>query len=94
MEVFNKRSLFSGYERGVISLIEELPTESYYLSLSGRFIDVGAIKPNDVFQINFRLLGGKGGFGSILRSFRISKSSNQVSQHSVYNYYLILAHVP
>ncbi|KAI6189716.1 Replication stress response regulator SDE2 [Aphelenchoides bicaudatus] len=78
MEVFNQRSLFSGYETGVIDSIRDLPLESYYLISSGKFVNVDDIQPADVFQINFRLLGGKGGFGSILRSFRISKSSNQL----------------
>ena len=78
MEVFNRRSLFSGFEKGVLDLIGDLPEESYYLTSNGRFVDVDAIQPNDVFQINFRLVGGKGGFRSVLRSFRISKSSNQL----------------
>ncbi|KHJ82466.1 hypothetical protein OESDEN_17840 [Oesophagostomum dentatum] len=35
--------------------------------------------PSDaVFQLHFRLLGGKGGFGSLLRSFRVNKSTNQL----------------
>lgn len=78
MEVFNKRSLFSGFENGIIQKIRNLPTDSYYLLSKGQFIELDAIQPNDVFQINFRLLGGKGGFGSVLRSFRISKSTNKL----------------
>ncbi|VDO36710.1 unnamed protein product [Haemonchus placei] len=30
------------------------------------------------FQLHFRILGGKGGFGSLLRSFRVNKSTNQL----------------
>jgi hypothetical protein len=78
MEVFNNRTLFSGFEHGIIDKIRQLPSDSYYLLSAGRFIELDAIKPNDIFQLNFRLLGGKGGFGSVLRSFRISKSSNQL----------------
>ncbi|KAE9416722.1 hypothetical protein Angca_004349, partial [Angiostrongylus cantonensis] len=33
---------------------------------------------DDLFQLHFRLLGGKGGFGSLLRSFRVNKSTNQL----------------
>jgi hypothetical protein len=78
MEVFSTRSLFSGFERGIIEKIRALPSDSYYLISKGSFIDLDEIQPNDVFQVNFRVLGGKGGFGSVLRSFRISKSSNKL----------------
>jgi len=77
MELLNRSSFF-GFERDVIEEIRSLEPDSYYLYSKGRFVELDEIQPNDVFQLNFRLLGGKGGFGSVLRSFRISKSTNQL----------------
>lgn len=38
---------------------------------------------DDWFHVHGRLLGGKGGFGSLLRSFRIHRSSNQLMMRNL-----------
>ena len=40
MEVLNNRSLFNGFEYGVMEQIRSLPTDSYYLLSSGRFVEL------------------------------------------------------
>ncbi|KAK6753217.1 hypothetical protein RB195_012671 [Necator americanus] len=79
----SKRSFYSVREENVIETIFALDPEIYFCTVDGevfndfhqRFREL----PDDaVFQLHFRLLGGKGGFGSLLRSFRVNKSTNQL----------------
>ncbi|KAM3717030.1 Splicing regulator [Dirofilaria immitis] len=44
----------------------------------GNIADWKSLEEGIHFQVHFRLRGGKGGFGSLLRSFRIHRSTNQL----------------
>ncbi|KAI1719594.1 telomere stability and silencing domain-containing protein [Ditylenchus destructor] len=62
-----------------VAEVQKLSPECYYLECHGRiFQSLDEIGPDELIQLHFRCLGGKGGFGSLLRSFRIHKSSNQL----------------
>uniref|UniRef100_A0A0K0EQ83 CCDC92/74 N-terminal domain-containing protein n=1 Tax=Strongyloides stercoralis TaxID=6248 RepID=A0A0K0EQ83_STRER len=68
-------------DQNLIKTLTYIPEESYYLIYDGKILKNGI---NDlrylkdaVVKINYRLRGGKGGFGALLKAFRISKSSNQ-----------------
>ncbi|EYB83205.1 hypothetical protein Y032_0340g2984 [Ancylostoma ceylanicum] len=79
----SKRSFYSVGERNVVETILTLDPAIYFCSVDGEIIPDFCERvrdlPNDaLFQIHFRLLGGKGGFGSLLRSFRVNKSTNQL----------------
>ncbi|WKY09797.1 hypothetical protein Q1695_002279 [Nippostrongylus brasiliensis] len=83
MDIFSKRSLFSFQEQNVIETILSLEPSSYYCTVNGEIVHdfserISEFPKNDFFQLHFRLLGGKGGFGSLLRSFRVNKSTNQL----------------
>lgn len=78
MEVLKGRTHFVGGQTEVLKALRSLPKETFFLQRNAKIIDLDEIQPNDFVQINFRLLGGKGGFGSLLRSFRIHRSSNQM----------------
>uniref|UniRef100_A0A5S6R3J5 Sde2 N-terminal ubiquitin domain-containing protein n=1 Tax=Trichuris muris TaxID=70415 RepID=A0A5S6R3J5_TRIMR len=57
-----------------------LPKEWVSVRLNGRFVsDWRTLKEDDPYEVRVRLLGGKGGFGSLLRSFgsQFYKSTNQ-----------------
>uniref|UniRef100_A0A915D124 Sde2 N-terminal ubiquitin domain-containing protein n=1 Tax=Ditylenchus dipsaci TaxID=166011 RepID=A0A915D124_9BILA len=74
-----RRSIFTADEVSFVNQITQLPTELYYLESHGKiYKTVEEIGPGKLIQIHFRCLGGKGGFGSILRSFRIHRSTNQL----------------
>jgi len=65
-----------------LNLIElfTLPRDQFYVILRGKLIDDwSTLNENDNFQVHLRVLGGKGGFGSLLRSFgsQFYKSTNQ-----------------
>uniref|UniRef100_A0A7E4VTN2 Replication stress response regulator SDE2 n=1 Tax=Panagrellus redivivus TaxID=6233 RepID=A0A7E4VTN2_PANRE len=69
---------FAG-DSSVIGQIRSADPASYYLVLNGQVVEnVDALPSDAFFSLNCRLLGGKGGFGSLLRSFRIHKSANQL----------------
>uniref|UniRef100_A0A0K0DC95 Replication stress response regulator SDE2 n=1 Tax=Angiostrongylus cantonensis TaxID=6313 RepID=A0A0K0DC95_ANGCA len=77
------RTFFSFREKCVIDTILRLDPKSYYCTVNGELVQnfyqrVGDFTNDDLFQLHFRLLGGKGGFGSLLRSFRVNKSTNQL----------------
>ncbi|KAL6742277.1 hypothetical protein Aduo_015442 [Ancylostoma duodenale] len=79
----SKRSFYSVGERTVIETILTLDPALYFCSIDGEIIPDFCERIRDFpdetsFQIHFRLLGGKGGFGSLLRSFRVNKSTNQL----------------
>jgi hypothetical protein len=78
MEVFNSRSQFFGGELEVIDCLRQIPSNSYYLFSSNRIIGLDEIGVDDSFEVHFRLVGGKGGLGSQLKSKRTAKSSNQL----------------
>ena len=65
MNVFECRSSFYGFERNVIAQLENLPTDSFYLRRNGSVVELEQIAANDLFQVQFRLVGGKGGFGYV-----------------------------
>jgi len=57
-----------------------LPREQFYVTLGGKLVDDwGSLTDDDNFHVHLRVLGGKGGFGSLLRSFgsQFYKSTNQ-----------------
>uniref|UniRef100_A0A0K0FMR3 Replication stress response regulator SDE2 n=1 Tax=Strongyloides venezuelensis TaxID=75913 RepID=A0A0K0FMR3_STRVS len=72
--------IFSNDENTIETLIH-IPKECYYLIYNGKILPNGIndlkYMDNAIIQINYRLRGGKGGFGALLKAFRISKSSNQ-----------------
>ncbi|KAE9412233.1 hypothetical protein Angca_007126, partial [Angiostrongylus cantonensis] len=79
----SRRTFFSFREKCVIDTILRLDPKSYYCTVNGELVQnfyqrVGDFTNDDLFQLHFRLLGGKGGFGSLLRSFRVNKSTNQL----------------
>jgi len=56
-----------------------LSRDDFYVICNGKVVsDWTSLKEDDHFHVNLRIRGGKGGFGSLLRSFRIHKSSNQL----------------
>ncbi|KAK6038372.1 hypothetical protein COOONC_24123 [Cooperia oncophora] len=78
-----KRSFFSVREGSVIETLQSLDAETFYCTVDGEIVTDFLGRLNDLpedafFQLHFRVLGGKGGFGSLLRSFRVNKSTNQL----------------
>uniref|UniRef100_A0A915PNX7 Replication stress response regulator SDE2 n=1 Tax=Setaria digitata TaxID=48799 RepID=A0A915PNX7_9BILA len=61
-----------------IAELELLPEDLFYVTVNGRIVDWKSLDEGANFQLHFRLRGGKGGFGSLLRSFRIHRSTNQL----------------
>lgn len=61
-----------------IEQLHLLPPDSFYVTVNGRIVSWELLNENALFQVHFRLRGGKGGFGSLLRSFRIHRSTNQL----------------
>ncbi|KAL3083100.1 hypothetical protein niasHS_010902 [Heterodera schachtii] len=62
-----------------VNFINHLPEKLYFLESDGQvFHNLDDIDDGKLIQLHFRACGGKGGFGSLLRSFRIHKSSNQL----------------
>jgi len=60
--------------------LSDLPREHFYITLNGKLVgNWSTLKESDNFRIHLRVLGGKGGFGSLLRSFgsQFYKSTNQ-----------------
>jgi len=58
----------------------KLPRDQFYITLNGKLVeDWSTLKAKHNFRIHLRVLGGKGGFGSLLRSFgsQFYKSTNQ-----------------
>lgn len=63
-----------------VSNLEKLPEGSFYVISNGKLVENWKIlTKDDVFHVIPRVLGGKGGFGSLLRSFgsQFYKSTNQ-----------------
>uniref|UniRef100_A0A914WR40 Replication stress response regulator SDE2 n=1 Tax=Plectus sambesii TaxID=2011161 RepID=A0A914WR40_9BILA len=57
----------------------DLSPNDVYVTVNGKIVnDWTTIADQDIFRVHLRLPGGKGGFGSLLRSFRIHRSSNQL----------------
>ncbi|MCP9264694.1 Thioredoxin-related transmembrane protein 1 [Dirofilaria immitis] len=55
-----------------------IPEDLFYVTVNGKIADWKSLEEGIHFQVHFRLRGGKGGFGSLLRSFRIHRSTNQL----------------
>ncbi|VDK86787.1 unnamed protein product [Onchocerca ochengi] len=55
-----------------------IPEDLFYVTVNGKIVDWKSLDEGIQFQVHFRLRGGKGGFGSLLRSFRIHRSTNQL----------------
>jgi hypothetical protein len=73
------RSLFTHDDEEMVAFVDTLPRDAYFLESDGRVCEnLDAIPNGKLIAIHFRMCGGKGGFGSLLRSFRIHKSSNQL----------------
>jgi len=63
-----------------ISDLAKLPESSFYVISNGKLVENWkSLTENDIFHVFPRILGGKGGFGSLLRSFgsQFYKSTNQ-----------------
>ncbi|CEF62521.1 Protein SDE2 homolog [Strongyloides ratti] len=74
-------SIIFSNDHNLVDTLTHIPEENYYLIYNGKILknginDLKCMK-NAIVQINYRLRGGKGGFGALLKAFRISKSSNQ-----------------
>ena len=79
MDDIIKPGLYYAGDTEFIQKLQEVDPNSYYLVVGRKLLNsVDELAPDDFFQLNFRLLGGKGGFGSLLKSFRIHKSANQL----------------
>uniref|UniRef100_A0A1I8A5X1 Replication stress response regulator SDE2 n=1 Tax=Steinernema glaseri TaxID=37863 RepID=A0A1I8A5X1_9BILA len=66
-------------DSGAINALLQLPQELYYVTCGGKVVQDWENLPEEAHvHVHFRLRGGKGGFGSLLRSFRIHKSTNQL----------------
>lgn len=64
MEALSRRSHFSSNEATVIALLEEIPSENYFLCVDGQIsllVDVLSHEREVFFTVHFKLLGGKGG---------------------------------
>ncbi|KAH7730037.1 hypothetical protein AAVH_02525 [Aphelenchoides avenae] len=73
------KTIFSSSDTAALGRIRALPIESYYLQSNGRIVEsVDELSADQLFQLHFRVCGGKGGFGSLLRSFRMHRSTNQL----------------
>ncbi|KAL7073117.1 hypothetical protein ACQ4LE_007574 [Meloidogyne hapla] len=73
------RSHFTHDDNAMVDMVNSLPPDAYFLECDGSVHDgLGTIQKGKLIQLHFRLCGGKGGFGSLLRSFRIHKSNNQL----------------
>uniref|UniRef100_A0A0N4ZQG4 Replication stress response regulator SDE2 n=1 Tax=Parastrongyloides trichosuri TaxID=131310 RepID=A0A0N4ZQG4_PARTI len=59
--------------------LQSIGEDNFSLVFNGKNISLNDVKKygNVVLQVNYKLKGGKGGFGALLKAFRISKSSNQ-----------------
>lgn len=70
---------FTVDDQETVARIRLLHPSLYYFECHGKIVSsLEEIAPGELIQLHFRCLGGKGGFGSLLRSFRIHKSSNQL----------------
>ncbi|VDP08486.1 unnamed protein product [Heligmosomoides polygyrus] len=81
--LYRKRTFFSFREENVIETVLSLDANSFYCTVNGNVVPnfrqcLSEFSKDDFFQVHFRLAGGKGGFGSLLRSFRVNKSTNQL----------------
>jgi hypothetical protein len=77
--VFNRALYTLEVDTKAIETLRTLSSDTYYFQVNGSPVyNIDDLKPRVPFQIHFRLLGGKGGFGSLLKSFRIHKSTNQL----------------
>ncbi|KAL3874042.1 hypothetical protein ACJMK2_037106 [Sinanodonta woodiana] len=68
----------SAFKRGL--LLNKVPHDDVYIIKDGRLVsDSDPVEENAVYQIVPRLLGGKGGFGSMLRAIgaQIEKTTNR-----------------
>lgn len=83
VEELSRRTFFSFREENVIETVLSLDANSFYCTVNGNVVPnfrqcLSEFSKDDFFQVHFRLAGGKGGFGSLLRSFRVNKSTNQL----------------
>jgi len=66
-------------DKKAVDSLRQLTEEQYYVTHGGRIVRNWEDLPEDAhIHVHFRLRGGKGGFGSLLRSFRIHKSTNNL----------------
>ncbi|GMT09254.1 hypothetical protein PFISCL1PPCAC_551, partial [Pristionchus fissidentatus] len=80
--LFDGRTRVFCFETDLIRQLGELPRDSFIvrdgLSPIENLDHFISENPDGFFSISLRLRGGKGGFGTLLKSFRINKSSNQL----------------
>ncbi|KHN76265.1 Protein SDE2 -like protein [Toxocara canis] len=58
--------------------LRKLPADSFFVTVNGKVVEWQQLDAGVSFEVHIRLRGGKGGFGSLLRSFRIHRSTNQL----------------
>ncbi|CAD5225679.1 unnamed protein product [Bursaphelenchus okinawaensis] len=83
LEILNGRTTFVGGQEQVEEALQILSSDLYYLVKGCNVIKLEDVQPDDCVSICYRLLGGKGGFGSLLKSFRIHRSSNQLMMRNL-----------
>uniref|UniRef100_A0A914QBR4 Sde2 N-terminal ubiquitin domain-containing protein n=1 Tax=Panagrolaimus davidi TaxID=227884 RepID=A0A914QBR4_9BILA len=69
---------YGGGNQKLIDELRKIDPNFFSIIIGSKYLTLDDIKPSDIFTLKFKLLGGKGGFGSLLRSFRIHKSANQL----------------
>uniref|UniRef100_A0AC34RN00 Replication stress response regulator SDE2 n=1 Tax=Panagrolaimus sp. JU765 TaxID=591449 RepID=A0AC34RN00_9BILA len=79
MDLSVKPGLHYAGDKKFMEDLRKVDPDSYWITVGNHPVkSVEELHSDDFFQLQFRLLGGKGGFGSLLKSFRIHKSSNQL----------------
>ena len=60
---------FSADDSRLRELHDQIPATEFYLTSGGKRLNsLNDVNSNDLVQVHFKLLGGKGGFGSLLRA--------------------------
>ncbi|CAD6199041.1 unnamed protein product [Caenorhabditis auriculariae] len=87
-ETFPDRPRYYIYDADVIEFIMKIDPSIYYVTSAGRVVqnfgefieEVRQLPENEhvSFSFHIRMRGGKGGFGSLLRSFRVNKKYKSI----------------
>ncbi|CAD5230966.1 unnamed protein product [Bursaphelenchus xylophilus] len=83
LDILRGRSTFIGGQERVVEALKLLPSTDFFLVSRGKIVSIEQIGREDPVSIHYRCLGGKGGFGSLLKSFRIHRSSNQLMMRNL-----------
>lgn len=80
---------FSADDPRLEKLFESVSTSEFYLTSGGRRLEsLEELTPDGLVQVHFKLFGGKGGFGSLLRAIGSQiRTTDKGSCRLVYNYF-------